>query len=446
MKRMKISGKLLSLLMAIILLLPFCSGLHQPIKASASGTLLHGVDISTYQGDIDWTLLAGNDLDFVIMRGGKMATETKDYFEDDRFDHNYESARNVGLRIGVYLYVGATSWKRFEEAVTLFLETIEGKQFDFPVFLDVETDAQTKLGKEVMTQYVLDGLAMIKEAGFDPGVYANLNWYKNFLDGEAIAAEGYPLWLARYTHDYTSNDYSDPYSMWQYSDKGQLAGNGGDAIDLDISYVDFNYHPELHPEKDPAYAPMLPMRAYPAENIYQAPYYADLTTQISGASVFPTDECLIREVYTNGWCRFTYPTRVGDRIGYLPISAFLPETPDKFTPMTATEKIYTYMRSDLETMIGFMAAGDNCWTVREEEEVIMVIYPIFNGWKAGWYPRRTWNVMDVGFLMDYIHGIADMTEEQFAEYDVNKDGAVDVVDLVWIRRRAIGFYSGAPLG
>lgn len=445
MKKLTIPGRFLALLLTLALFLPFCGGLHQPIRASASGTLLHGVDISTYQGDIDWTMLAGNDIQFVIMRGGKVLSETTDYFVDDRFEHNYEWARKVGLEIGVYLYNGATSWEKFEETINLFLETIKGKTFDFPVFLDVESDAQTKLGKEVMTQYVLDGLAMIEAAGFKAGVYANLNWFRNYLDGEAISAEGYPLWLARYTYDYQSTDYSDTYSMWQYSDKGQLAGNGGDAIDLDIAYVDFNYHPELHSEKDPAYAPMLPLKAYPLENIYQAPFYADLTTQIAGASVFPTDECEIREVYTNGWCKFAYPTNAGDRIGFLPISAFLPEKPENFTQMTAAEKIYTYRRAALETRVGFIAEGDQCWIVRAEADAIMAIYPVFSGWKAGWYPKRIWKEEDARFLREYIHGKADMTETQLAEYDVNKDGTVDVIDLVWVRRRIMGFYTGAPL-
>lgn len=434
---LKEKGRLLPVLLIFVLLLPFLGGLCQPVTASAADKVkLYGVDISTYQGDVDWPMLAGNNINFVIMRGGKRPTETDEYFKDDRFEQNYAGARSVGLKIGVYLYCGATTWETFEATVYAFLESIEGKQFDYPVYLDVESDAQTALGKEIMTQYVLDALAIITEAGYPAGVYANLNWFKNFLDGEAIAAQGYPLWLARYTYDCDSYDYSDTYSMWQYSDKGNLKGHGGTAIDLDVSYVDFNYHPELHPTPDEAYAPYLPLKAHTLENAYFAPYYADMETKIGGASVFPSDECVIREVYTNGWCRFSYPTNAGDRIGYLPVSVFLPEPPGNYVPMQAESLIMTYSRADLTEGIGWIDTNDNCWIVLEQNETFLAIYPVSGGWKLGWYPL--WSAEDAVLVMEYLHGKRILSQRQTEKYNLNDDDMIDVFDLGLVRRKILG--------
>ncbi|MDE5564362.1 MAG: hypothetical protein K2I93_04350, partial [Oscillospiraceae bacterium] len=303
---------LTSLFLAVSMLLA-CPGsvlsaadaLHPPTPLP-TGEKLYGVDVSAYNGNIDWTALAGNDIGFVIMRCCKQPSEKEPYFEDDKFDLIYEAAHSVGLKVGVYIRCGATTWESFETSVNAFLETIEGKQFDFPVYVDVEEEAQAKLGKEVMTQYVLDALAMIEDAGYPAGVYANLNWFTNYLDRDAIAAEGYPLWLARYTHDDTSNDFSEHYCMWQYSNKGDLTGNGSSAIDLDVSYMDFNYYPGNWQETDNAYDSVLPLKAYIRYNVNFTPSYADCETPMNGVSLPPSTECEIQEVYKNGWCRFKY--------------------------------------------------------------------------------------------------------------------------------------------
>ena len=440
-----INRRLAAVLTVFVLLLTTIGGLPQQLTANAAEVIYHGVDVSTYNGDIDWTLLAGNDIDFVIMRGGKLAKEGTEYYEDDRFDANYAAARRVGLRVGVYLYCGATTWESFEAAVNEFLVTIEGKEFGYPVFLDVESDAQTKLGKEVMTKYVLDGLAMIREAGFNAAVYANLNWFRNFLDGDAISAEGYPLWLARYTYDYTIQDYSDTYCMWQYSDKGDLNGNGSSAIDLDISYVNFNYFPEHFPEINEACEPFLPLRTHVWEEEYYTPYYADMETEISGASVFPTDECIIREIYTNGWCKFIYPTKMGNRIGFLPFSTFLPANPDTYTEtITAEWYLPVYSRPDLAEEIGYIAKGDEIRIIqRDGEDKVMALYPVYGGWKIGWYQKKVWSAEDAAFVMDYLHGKRTMQSNEKRIYDIDENGIVNVFDLAYVKKWAA---SGKTIG
>ena len=442
---MILQKRILPLLLSLVLLLPLCIADWQPMKAKAvdKNGLMHGVDVSAYNGVVDWQLLAGNGIDFVILRGGKLPSEKEEYFEDDQFDINYEEARKVGLKVGVYMRCGATSWEKFEEAVNLYIETIKDKEYDFPVFLDVEEDAQQKLGKEVMTQYTLDGLAMIEEAGYKAGVYANLNWFTNYIDRDLLEEKGYPLWLARYTHDYTSNDFSDHYFMWQYSNKGQLAGNGkgATAIDLDICYVDPNYAPERFMEKDNCLDGYLPLHVFPSSDEEQTACYMDCKTPISGATITPTTECVIQEVYTNGWCRFFYITSEGRRVGYLPLNKLLGEMlPDATEEITSPGIVPTYTRSGMTLRAGSLARRDVCRVTKRNENVVQLVYPVSDGFKLGWVSKDEWELSYLLLLQDALHKRVTLTENELYCVDCNNDGIADVFDLGLMRRNLL---SGA---
>ncbi len=437
---MTVKKRIVSLILAASMLLA-CPGsavsaaqLHPPTPLPA-GEKLYGVDVSAYNGNIDWTALAGNDIDFVIMRGGKQPSEEEAYYEDDKFDLNYEAAHNVGLKVGVYIRCGATTWESFEASINAFLETIDGKQFDYPVYLDVEEDAQAALGKEVMTKYVLDALAMIEAAGYEAGVYANLNWFTNYLDRDAIAAEGYPLWLARYTHDDTSNDYSEHYCMWQYSNKGDLAGNGSSAIDLDVSYMDFNYYPENWQETDDAYASVLPLKAYIRYNVNFTPSYADFETPMRDVSMPPSTECEIQEVYKNGWCRFMYQSDGVRRVGYLPITSFLETLPANMEERSAFGQVQTYGRSDFFQRIGNLERHDICRVVLERDNVVEVIYPVADGYKLGWFSAYDWELSKLKLLQSYVLGKNSLTAAELEMVDLNQDRVADVFDLGLMRRK-----------
>ena len=442
---MILQKRILPLLLSLVLLLPLCIADWQPVKAKAvdKNGLMHGVDVSAYNGVVDWQLLAGNGIDFVILRGGKLPSEKEEYFEDDQFDINYAEARKVGLKVGVYMRCGATSWEKFEEAVNLYIETIKDKEYDFPVFLDVEEDAQQKLGKEVMTQYTLDGLAMIEEAGYKAGVYANLNWFTNYIDRDLLEEKGYPLWLARYTHDYTSNDFSDHYFMWQYSNKGQLPGNGkgATAIDLDICYVDPNYAPERFMEKDNCLDGYLPLHVFPFSDEEQTACYMDCKTPISGATITPTTECVIQEVYTNGWCRFFYITSEGRRVGYLPLNKLLGEMlPDATEEITSPGIVPTYTRSGMTLRAGSLARRDVCRVTKRNENVVQLVYPVSDGFKLGWVSKDEWELSYLLLLQDALHKRVTLTENELYCVDCNNDGIADVFDLGLMRRNLL---SGA---
>lgn len=221
----------------------------------------YGIDVSSFQESIDWNEVAQDNIKFAIIRAG---TTTKlngdEYRKDTYFDINYENAKNAGLKVGAYYFCGAYSEEGFIKNAYDFLESIDGKIFDFPVYIDLEqASMQMELGKDTLTDYVLSALKVIKDAGYVAGVYANLNWFRNYVDAQRIKDAGYEIWLARYPSgsfavDPTDYDESDFGGVWQYSSLGNVNGIYGNT-DVDVAYIDYpvSDNPEPQPVVEDEY-------------------------------------------------------------------------------------------------------------------------------------------------------------------------------------------------
>lgn len=152
--------------------------------------------------------------------------------KDQLFETHYQGLRNVGIKIGAYLYSYAdTEQKAIEEAQNT-LKIIEGKTFDLPIFYDVEENSVKKVGKDVITKMILNYCNIIEQNGYKAGVYASLDWFRNYIDVNQIL--NYKIWLAQWNDKITA-DFRVDY--WQYTSKGQVNGIAGN-VDLDKSFVD----------------------------------------------------------------------------------------------------------------------------------------------------------------------------------------------------------------
>lgn len=423
-------SRLLALVLSVLLLLP----LIPAMPAKAYSYRENGVDVSVYQGDIDWQMLAANNnLQFVIMRACKLLNPTSEFFVDTKFEENYAGARAIGLKVGVYCYCGANSREGILETTQNYINTIQGKTFDYPVYLDVESDAMTVLPKDELTTYLIEALDMLRDAGFNPGIYANLNWFTNYIDGTAIRNAGYDLWLARYTHNCDSTDFSGTYDVWQYSDRGTYSGMTGTAIDLDVSYVNYQLDGDHGRVPDTDYSPYLPLTAYLLSNENVQPFYADMQTPIPGAAVFPTDACIIREIYQNGWCKFTYPVSGGSKVGFLPLERFLTTKPADFQAIYSPAKVYTHSSAALDNVVGYIGPHDTLYITDEDDEKVRVIYSITGGKKIAWLSKDAWNIALLFLLQNHIHNKAVLRDEQLAYVDIDKDGQADVYDLALLK-------------
>lgn len=151
---------------------------------------------------------------------------------DSMFETNYANAKASGVKVGAYHYSYAKTVAAATTEANFFISELKGKQFDYPVCVDIEDPSQSTLDNETLTNISLTYLNMLKQAGYYPMIYANKDWFTNKLDSNALT---YDHWLAQWNNTIT---YSGPVQMWQYSDTGVVKGVSG-GVDMDTSYVDY---------------------------------------------------------------------------------------------------------------------------------------------------------------------------------------------------------------
>ena len=176
-----------------------------------------GLDISKWQGNIDFNLLAKENPGFIIMRVGR---GIRDLGKDVMFDLYYEKASSYDIPIGVYLYSFASNLNEAKDEANYVITWLEGKHLDLPVFYDMEYSGQLYLGKEVLTKIVEEFCSNIILNNYQCGIYANVYWLTNFIDGKELS-KNYPIWLAHWTgaNDYSSglfDEYKSGYNLSSY--------------------------------------------------------------------------------------------------------------------------------------------------------------------------------------------------------------------------------------
>lgn len=204
------------------------------LSAAAEGfTPIYGIDVSVWQGDINWGTVAGTDKEFAIIRVGYNDRQ------DAQFENNYNNAKAAGIPVGCYMYSYAVTEEAAIEEANIVMERIKGKQFEYPIYLDIEDNKLLKeeygLTSEQRTKNALAFVRTMQENGYYVGIYANYNWFTNYLNLEDIQAEC-ETWIAHYNDQ---KDYANTaFGMWQYSQSGSVDGIDGD-VDLNICYKDY---------------------------------------------------------------------------------------------------------------------------------------------------------------------------------------------------------------
>lgn len=190
-----------------------------------------GIDVSRYQGNVNWTSVAAAGRQFAIVRIG--SSNSGGVYVDPYFLQNVNGAHAAGLKVGAYYYTYATSQAAVAQELTMFLNALEGVQLEYPVFVDVEASELTSLGSTQLTSLVKYAMDIMYQRKWYAGWYSYTNFINNYLNAGALAS--YPLWVADYR---ASLGYTGSYTMWQYSGSGTVNGISS-AVDLDYSYKDF---------------------------------------------------------------------------------------------------------------------------------------------------------------------------------------------------------------
>ena len=206
-----------------------------------SGSLAKGIDVSYAQGVIDWEKVKASGLvDFVILRAGYGRETTQ---VDTQFERNYAACKCLGIPCGAYWFSYAMSADEAKREAQVFLQTIKGKLFEYPVYMDLELAKQFALGKAACSEMADAFLSTMEQAGYYAGLYCSTYYLDNYLS-DSIKSR-YTVWCAQYASKCT---YQNPYGIWQYNVAGNaeydiigqrsIPGIVGEC-DMDYCYTDY---------------------------------------------------------------------------------------------------------------------------------------------------------------------------------------------------------------
>lgn len=204
-----------------------------------------GIDVSENNGQINWNSVKGQ-IDFAILRLGWIGNK-ENHTLDKQFERNYSECKRLGIPIGVYVYCYSKYETTARSGAVWTIERLKDKSLELPIYIDMEDVTIQGAGKETLTNICIAFNNIIEQSGKWAGVYANENWFNNYLNKDEIKTR-YTTWIASYKSG--TDCYSGSYGMWQNSSKGKINGINGN-VDTNYMYRDLiseigNYVPKVN--------------------------------------------------------------------------------------------------------------------------------------------------------------------------------------------------------
>lgn len=195
---------------------------------------IKGIDVSAWQGQIDWPAVANYGMGFAILR----ITEAGNVI-DSTFERNYQGCTENSIPVGVYKYSYAMTVSEIQSEAKKVVSVLAGRKIQFPVFLDLENNNQRALGSENIHKLADAFRDIIEKAGYKFALYCNVDWYDTVICSHL---KKYDFWIARYpaNDNGTLQERLQPdFGVgWQYSSKGKVSGISGN-VDMDVFYKDY---------------------------------------------------------------------------------------------------------------------------------------------------------------------------------------------------------------
>ena len=224
----------------------YYSDILESAYCSGSEVLARGIDVSRWNHQIDaasgeylpldWSAIKAQGVDFVILKAGSTKSGIEPTFLMD-----YEGARAAGLEVGAYFYTYSTTVAGITHDAEMLMLWLEGKQFEYPIYLDIEDSSLAGLGKNHLSAMCETFLCKLQQNGYYAGLYTNHTWLTTILDTPRIVSL-FDLWYARYPLTekpvWKEEKYGKQLGMWQYTESGVLEGIEG-CFDLNYSYKDY---------------------------------------------------------------------------------------------------------------------------------------------------------------------------------------------------------------
>ena len=198
-----------------------------------------GIDVSKYQGTIDWEKVKADGVDYAFIRAGIRGYETGKIVQDEGVSDNLIGAANAGVEVGAYFFSQATTTEEAVEEANVVINAISKNEISLPIVYDLEkvkssSGRMNEMTKEEKTDVCLAFCNRIKEAGYTPMIYGNMETFLMLLDMKQL--EDIDKWFAYYNTDIY---FPYEFSIWQYTESGRVDGIDGD-VDMNISFKKFN--------------------------------------------------------------------------------------------------------------------------------------------------------------------------------------------------------------
>lgn len=192
-----------------------------------------GIDVSKFQGSINWSQVKASGVDFAIIRVGYRGYGSGALVEDSQFRANIQGASSAGIPVGLYFYSQAVNEEEAVEEASMVLSLCGGYRLNYPIYYDTEHVAGGRangISRETRTACAVAFCETIRNAGYSAGVYSYASWFYNSLSYANISK--YSIWIAQYRD---TLDFKYSYKIWQYSSKGRVPGISAN-VDMNIAY------------------------------------------------------------------------------------------------------------------------------------------------------------------------------------------------------------------
>ena len=204
------------------------NGLSKSFNVTIDGSCAVLIDVSTWQGDIDFNEVKKSGIDYVIIRAGYGREPDQ---IDNRFISNYDKAKAAGLKVGAYWFSYSESVDEAFKEAEACLYCLGGRKLDMPIYYDLEIDSvMERMTKSEYTQMALNFCSVIESAGYRPGVYSSVSVFQSKLDHSRFLRDGISVWNAHWSDKCTIE-----CDVWQYSENGSVSGIYGD-VDMNLVY------------------------------------------------------------------------------------------------------------------------------------------------------------------------------------------------------------------
>ncbi len=352
-----------------------------------------GIDVSKWQGKIDWSKVKADGIDFAIIRIGYRG-ENGNLYKDANADYNIQQAQNNGISVGVYFFSTAISQEEAQQEANWTVSAIKGYKISYPVAYDCEgyTSPESRMYNLTNTQRTNNAIAFlnaIKNAGYDAMFYASKSDLENHFETARLEKD-YFIWLAHYSKNIypavQTPEYTGKCDMWQYTNKGKVSGISGN-VDMCVSYFTRN---EAAPKDETAAPPTAQAPKDTAEQVYKAVVDTVTAKETVNLREAATTKSNIVGTLSNG--QFLERTAIGEN-GWSQLT-YNGTTVYAITSYLTTDASYVppvIQQADIVEGNTFTAVNDN---VTAKEETNLRALPSTNSQivatiKAGEFVQRT---------------------------------------------------------